>query len=145
MRMTIGLLIVVLALFGLQGCGSGQTAVLTVTVDQQAGTWDIMGSGTQNVGANQGVSNCPISFAGTLTINTNGSVSTNRTNHTCTADAPISDNTGTLNVSLIGHGTLIFTGLGEVYTIQFSRNLEEAVLADATSGGVFISGMAIRR
>ena len=119
-----------------------------VTIDQLTGIWEIMGSGTQNVGANQGFGTCAISFAGTITITatsseSTGSVSMNRTNHTCTGDTPISDN-GTLNVSLFGHGTLSFTSSGEAYEIQFSRSLEVATFANITGGGVFISGTAVR-
>ncbi|MGH7273000.1 MAG: hypothetical protein ACREIQ_00885 [Nitrospiria bacterium] len=140
----IGLLMAVFALWGMQGCGNSATAVSAVTIDQLTGTWDIMGSGTQNTGACQGVPNCPMSFAGTMTINTNGSVSMNRTNHTFTGDTSISDN-GTLNVSFIGHGTMSFTSSGEVYEIQFSRNLEIATFANITNASVFVSGMAVRR
>ena len=144
---TLGLLMAVFALLGMQGCGSGSSAtgVSAVTLDQLAATWDIMGSGTQNVGVNQCFGICGVSFAGTITINPNGSVSMSRTNHNSgTADTSVSDN-GTLNVSPIGHGTLSFTSSGEVYEIQFSRNLEVATFANITSGGVFISGMAVRR
>ena len=144
----MGLLMAVFALWGMQGCGNSATAVSAVTVDQLTGTWDIMGSGIQNI-ANQGAFNCPISFAGTITIaatgsESTGSVSMNRTNHTCNGDAPISDS-GTLNVSLIGHGTLSFTSSGEAYEIQFSRSLEVATFANITGGSVFVSGMAVRR
>lgn len=144
MGRTIGLLMAVFALWGMQGCGGSVSALGAVNIDQLTGTWDIMGSGTRNVGANQGFGSCAVSFAGTITINADGSVLMNRTNHTCTGDTPISDN-GTLNVSLFGHGTLSFTSSDEVHEIQFSRSLEVAAFADVTDGGVFISGLAVRR
>ncbi|HLB01743.1 MAG TPA: hypothetical protein VJM77_01240 [Nitrospiria bacterium] len=140
----IWLLMAVFALWGMQGCGGSVSARGPVTIDQLTGIWEIMGSGTQNVGANQGFGTCAISFAGTITINADGSVSMTRTNHTCTGDTPVND-TGTLSVDLFGRGTLSFTSSGEAYEIQFSRSLEVATFANITGGGVFVSGTAVRQ
>jgi hypothetical protein len=118
-----------------------------------AGTWNYVESGSAGSSASGYATICSITGGGTLTLSTNGSVSSTEQGLIfCPGSAPTAFNngtvTGTYSVNADGSGTINITG-GGIISFQASKDLNQAffVTASAAASGTIIisSGTASRQ
>jgi len=144
--------LVLVALLGLSlmGCGGGGgssspapvQAATGVTLDQIAGAWDFVSSGTNIDRAHALI--CSETDKGTLIVAANGTFTSTVLNHdSCKGDSSNSL-TGSFTVDAAGEGTMAVTG-GTGFAIHFSKDLNTMILADTTDRDSYLAGTAIKR
>jgi hypothetical protein len=114
------------------------------TLAKLAGTYDYRGSGIILKNVNGVQTNCPVSFRGTLVVNTSGSGTISRTeNDQCGETASVTNNV-TVTINTNGSGTLTLVGGGGAHSIQLSKDLNTIIFSSTTSG-INTSSIAVRR
>jgi len=134
-------IILCFAILASSGCGNGgggsAISATGITLSDIAGTWDYMGSGTQD--------GCTQSFSGNITIQPNGSASISEKNHSSCGDMSGSNLSGfTVSVLSDGSGT-VTSPFGSQTVFRVSKNADVMIVTDVANAGSFFFQVALKR
>ena len=146
--MGLGLMIVSAILScGCQGNqGKGAKAATGVTVENLAGRWSLMASGTYNKTGQTPI--CPFTLGGSFTLNSDGSGTGSLTEHGCANDLSHPAISFVItHIGPSGSGSALLTLLADSTPIQLSIQVEKGMkvmtFVDLSDPDFYISGVAI--